>query len=286
MPIDIERVVGAEFGQTNVSWGADQVILYHLGIGAGNPPIAPDELALCYEGGDGLRVMPTFATIPAFGSMSGFATLPGVDVNLATLLHGEHEVELARRVPVEAQATNVSRVIGVYDKGKGALLEVETVTAAGGAPLFTNRARLFLRGEGGFGGDPGPAGSTVVPDRDPDLTVETPTLPQQALLYRLSGDRNPLHADPGFAALGGFERPILHGLCSFGIVLKALVDGALEGNPESVRRYRGRFAGIVYPGETIETSIWQRDGGGFVLEASTKERGSPVLAHGMVELSG
>lgn len=287
MPIDIERVIGTEFGQTKVEWGADQVILYHLGIGAGNPPTSPNELAYTYEG-DNLRVIPTFATIPPFTSMLGIGRLPGVDVNLAMLLHGEHEVELHRRLPVNAAAENASRVVAIYDKGKGALMEIETITSDKDGPIFTNRAGLFIRGEGGFNGDPGPSAVStnfmgLGPDAEPDLTVESSTLPQQALLYRLTGDRNPLHADPAFAALGGFERPILHGLCSFGIIMKAVVDGALDSDPAGITRYRGRFTGVVYPGETIVTSIWKTPEG-FAVEAITKDRETPVLSNGVVEL--
>jgi acyl dehydratase len=159
---------------------------------------------------------------------------------------------------------------------------VETDTADG-TPLFVNRFSLFLRGEGGFGGDPGPRGGEPAPPGAPDLVVESPTLPQQALLYRLLGDKNPLHADPGFAALGGFERPILHGLCSYGIACKAVVDGLLGGDTAAVAGYRVRFAGVVVPGDTVVTSLWRRDDR-IYLEASNKERGTPVLTRGMVTL--
>ncbi len=284
MPIDVERVVGNEFGKTKVEWGTDQIILYHLGIGAGNPPTSPNELAYTYEGNQ-LRVIPSFATIPALRSMFEVSGLPGVDINLAMLLHGEHEVELHRQLPVSASAETESRVSAIYDKGKGALLEIETKTSDKDGPIFTNRAGLFVRGEGRFGGDPGPSVVSTKPATEPDLIVESETLPQQALLYRLTGDRNPLHADPAFAALGGFERPILHGLCSFGIILKAVVDGALDGDPSRIVRYRGRFAGVVYPGETIVTSIWKTPTG-FSVEATTKDRATAVLSNGVVTLAG
>lgn len=284
MPIDPEVAVGQEFGRTEVGWGVDEIILYHLGIGAGNPPTDPSELAYTYEGAD-LKVIPSFATIPSIASMLGIAGLPGIDVNLAMLLHGEHEVELHRPIPLNAQAKNVSKIAAVYDKGKGAVMHVETITSDASGPVFTNRAALFIRGEGGFGGESGPQKSISRPHRDADLTIESPTLPQQALLYRLSGDRNPLHADPAFAALGGFDRPILHGLCSFGVILKAVVDGAFESDPAPITRYRARFAGVVFPGETIVTSVWKIDEGLFV-EASTKDRATPVLTNGFVTTTG
>src|SRR5207237_10378966 len=143
----------------------------------------------------------------------------------------------------------------VYAKGKGALVIVETTSAtAAGEVLCVNRFSSFLRGEGGFGGDSGPVLADPRPVREPDLTIERPTLPQQALLYRLSGDRNPLHADPEFAKMAGFDQPILHGLCSYGIACKAVVDTALGGDVTKVARYQVRFAGVVFPGETLVTS--------------------------------
>ena len=187
------------------------------------------------------------------------------------LLHGEQDLVLHTPLPARAKVENTAKVTGVYDKGKGALVVVETETEdeAGGL-LCTNRFSAFIRGEGGFGGDSGPAPGNEAPPRDPDHVVESPTLPQQALLYRLSGDKNPLHVDPNMAALGGFDRPILHGLCSFGIVCKAAVDEALEGDVAKV--------GVVFPGETIVTSMW-REGDKVLLSAATKERGSPVITN-------
>src|SRR5512134_282186 len=144
---------------------------------------------------------------------------------------------------------------------------------------------MFLRGEGGFGGERGPDIGNEPPDRKPDLVVESPTLPQQALLYRLCGDKNPLHADPEFAKIGGFDRPILHGLCSFGIVCKAVVDRALGGDVAKVAGYQARFAGVVFPGETLVTSLW-REGDRFIVAAKTKERDTPVIANAAVTLRG
>jgi acyl dehydratase len=152
-----------------------------------------------------------------------------------------------------------------------------------GRPLFTNRASIFIRGEGGFGGDSGPATADPTPDRAPDHVVERPTLPQQALLYRMaSGDKNPLHADPGFAAFAGFDRPILHGLCTYGIVCKTAVDHAIEGGPGVVESFRARFSGVVFPGETLVTSIWEQ-GDHLVVSADVKERAANVLTNGRID---
>ncbi len=284
MPIDPSRAVGALVGETTTSWDEDDVILYHLALGAGRDPVDPAELAYCYE--VGLKVLPSFGVIPAQTAMIGImGGVPGLEFNPIMLLHGEQELEVKTdRVPTSAAVHNVARVAAVYDKGKAAVAVVEVETATNdGVPLFVNRFSLFLRGEGGFGGDPGPGGGDPPPPEPPDLVVESPTLPQQALLYRLLGDKNPLHADPGLAAMGGFERPILHGLCSYGIGCKAAVDGLLGGDTTAVASYRVRFAGVVVPGDTIVTSLWRRDGR-IYLESVDRDRGTPVLGRGMITL--
>lgn len=283
MPIDPVRILAASVPDTRHTWEVDDVILYHLGIGAGVPPTDPGELAYVYEGD--LKVLPSFATVPMFPSLVNAMTLDGLDVNPAMILHGEHAVTVHAPIPTAATVVSRSRVAGVYDKGSGAVVVVDIESSIeGGAALFANRASVFVRGEGGFGGDAGPAPADHAPDRPPDLEVESQTLPQQALLYRLSGDRNPLHADPAFAAFGGFERPILHGLCSFGIVCKAVVDHALDGDVAAVAGYHARFAGVVFPGETIVTRAWNEDGR-WIVAATTKERGRPVLSNAAVAVT-
>ncbi|HKY48448.1 MAG TPA: MaoC/PaaZ C-terminal domain-containing protein [Acidimicrobiia bacterium] len=286
MPIDVGKVGGARLPDLESSWDETGVILYHLGIGAGDPPTSESELSYCYE--PNLKVLPSFATIPPFEALAHVPGLDGMDVNPMKLLHGEHQIEIHRQLPVTATVKTVSRITGVHDKGKGALIVVESISSDQGGPLFTNRASLFARGEGGF--DPTGSGQvasedeTYAPDRPADLVVEVPTIPQQALLYRLNGDRNPLHADPAFAALGGFERPILHGLCSFGMVCKAVVDHALGGRVGSVAEYRARFSGVVFPGETLLVSMW-RESEIVHLAATTKERSLPVLTSAYVRAS-
>lgn len=282
MPIDIDKAVGAVLPETMFSWDDDDIILYNLGLGAGDPPADPGELRYTYEGD--LHALPTYGTIPPFGMMMGMVEVEGLDINLAQVLHGEQELEVHRPIPTSGTVSQTGRVAEIYDKGKGALvvMELTSVLEGTGEPLFTNRPAIYLRGEGGFGGDSGPSRSDRPPDRDPEHVVESPTLPQQALLYRVSsGDKNPLHADPGFAAFAGFERPILHGLCTYGIVCKAVVDSALEGEPERVSSYRARFSGHVFPGETLVTSIWEEDDR-LVVSAVTAERGKTVLSNASI----
>lgn len=277
MPIDPQQVMGAQIPDTTHRWDVDDVILYHLGVGAGNPPNDVGELEYTYEAN--LKVLPSFATVPMFSAMMSILNIDGLDINPAMILHGEQAIHVSGPIPVGATVTNHATVEDVYDKGKGALvvLRIESRDASDSV-LFTNTASIYVRGEGGFGGEPGPEPANVAPDRPADHTVSSVTLPQQALLYRLSGDKNPLHADPAFAAFGGFDRPILHGLCTYGIVCKAVVDTVLEGDVAAVTRFGARFSGVVYPGETIVTRMW-REQEGWIVDARTAERDASVISN-------
>jgi acyl dehydratase len=282
MPIDVAKAVGAALGDTTFSWSDEDVILYNIAVGAGNPPDDPGELRYAYEGD--LQALPTFGTIPPFDMMMSLGSVDGLDLDLASILHGDQSLRVHGPVPIAGEVHQTGSVIDVYDRGRGALvvLEVVSVLAKTGEALFTNRSGIYVRGEGGFGGDPGPPRANAAPERAPDHVVESPTLPQQALLYRLaSGDKNPLHADPGFAALAGFDRPILHGLCTYGIVVKAVVDMALGGDAGAVAGYDARFSGHVFPGETLVTRIWDEDDR-LVVSAEVLERGTTVLSNAAV----
>src|SRR5699024_3832828 len=161
-------------------------------------------------------------------------------------------------IPANGAGTTTTRIAEVWDKGKAAVIvqEGETVDADG-TPLWTTRSSIFARGEGGFGGERGPSEKIGLPEREPDAVADAPILPQQALLYRLCGDRNPLHSDPEFAKAAGFDRPILHGLCSYGITCKTVVDAMLGGDTAKVKGFKARFAGIVFPGETLRVRMWR-----------------------------
>ena len=295
MPIDREKALGADLGETRGAYGPDDVILYHLGIGGGFRATDAAELEYTFE--KNLKVLPSFAVVASSGmtararhaqsdsdAMGGLGRVPGLSFNRALLLHGEQDVEIHRPLPTAAEFTSRGRIAEIYDKGKAALVVVEYAARDENGPLFTNRMSLFLRGEGGFGGPPGPKAAYEKPDRAPDGVVDSATLPQQALLYRLNGDKNPLHADPEFAKRGGFDRPILHGLCSFGIVCKAVVDAALGGDPTRVTRYAARFAGVAFPGETYRTRWW-RENGELRIEARSVERDAPILSNAAFTLA-
>jgi acyl dehydratase len=282
MSIDVGKAVGAELEGDTFSWFDKDLILYALGVGAGNPPTSPDELKYVYE--PDLRVVPAFGTIPPFAMMMSVGTVDGLCIDLAQILHGDQTLTVHSPIPTSGTVTQVGRIIDIYDRRRGALIVLEVVSTSieTGKPLFTNRSGIYVRGEGGFGGESGPSATNLAPERDPDHVVESPTLPQQALLYRMaSGDKNPLHADPGFASFAGFDKPILHGLCTFGIVNKAVVESALGGEPGRVETYTARFVGHVFPGETLVTKVWE-EGERYLITTETKDRGTTVLANAAI----
>ncbi|MHB9754055.1 MaoC/PaaZ C-terminal domain-containing protein [Streptomyces sp. BYX5S] len=284
MPIDAAKAVAAQPRSAGIAWDHKDVQLYHLGLGAGIPATDPDELRYTLE--SKLHVLPSFATVAGAGmGVVGGLSAPGIDVNLAHVLHGGQTIELHRPIPVKGQATTTSRVAAVYDKRKAAVLVLRSEVADADGPLWTSDSQIFVRGEGGFGGDRGPSERLEVPSREPDRTVDRPIREEQALLYRLSGDWNPLHADPEFAKLAGFDKPILHGLCSYGMTLKAVADTALGGDVSRITRYRTRFAGVVFPGETLRVRMWQEPGRIQVTVAAVERDEAPVLADTVVEHS-
>ncbi|MEU5434813.1 MaoC/PaaZ C-terminal domain-containing protein [Streptomyces sp. NPDC020719] len=282
MPIDAAQALAAEPRSTEIAWDHKDVQLYHLGLGAGVPATDPDELRYTLE--SRLHVLPSFATVAGAGmGVVGGLSAPGVDVDLAAVLHGGQGITLHRPIPVRGRAVSTSKVAAVYDKGKAAILVLRTDVADADGPLWTSDAQIFVRGEGGFGGDRGPSARVEQPERAPDRTVERAVREDQALLYRLSGDWNPLHADPDFAKLAGFDRPILHGLCTYGIALKAVVDTLLDGEVGRVRSYTTRFTGVVFPGETLRVRMWQGPGRVQVSVTAVERDDAPVLSDTVVE---
>ncbi|MFC1429729.1 MaoC/PaaZ C-terminal domain-containing protein [Streptacidiphilus sp. N1-3] len=280
MPIDAATALAAPPRTNDIAWDSKDVLLYHLGVGAGahRPATDPDELRYTYE--KDLQVLPSFVTVAGGGlAKAGVFTLPGLRIDLSQVLHGGQRIELHRPVPVAGSGVLTSRLAAVYDKGKAAVLVMRSEAADDQGPLWTCDTEVFVRGEGGFGGERGSSTRTPPPERVPAWEQEVPVRHDQALLYRLSGDWNPLHADPDFAKLAGFDRPILHGLCSYGTTLKTVVDTALGGDASRVLSYSTRFAGIFFPGETLRVRIWDLGGGRLSVTATAVERAdAPVLA--------
>jgi acyl dehydratase len=263
--------VGKKLEPMTFEYTDRDVMLYALGVGAG-----VDDLGFTFE--KELKVLPTFAVVPAFPALAGMVGV--LQVNPVMLLHGEQRIELRKPIPSSGKLITTPTIRAIYDKGSGALIVVDAETAdEQGEVLFVNSFAAFVRGEGGFGGDRGPSGArNVPPEREPDAVVEMPTLPQQALIYRLSGDRNPLHADPDFAKMAGFDRPILHGLCTFGHVGRAILDKFCAGQAERFKDFEARFSGVVFPGDTIITEMWKEDGGKIIVRAKT-QGGDAVLGN-------
>ena len=261
------------------AWTSSDVQLYHLTLGAGADPMDARELRYLTDGRP--QVLPTFSSVAASFHLTEppKVNFPGVDIELSRVLHGSEAVSVAGPLPASGTARATTRFTDIWDKGTAAVLVSETtVTDIDGNPLWSTRRSIFARGEGGFGGDRGPSSSATPPDRTPDIEVDIPVLPQQALLYRMCGDRNPLHSDPGFAAAAGFPRPILHGLCTYGMTCKALVDAVLDADPGRVSSYGARFAGVVFPGEILRASAWLEDDRYIGVVTAPARDGAKVLS--------
>lgn len=261
-------VVGVEGAAHERTWTAKDTMLYALGVGAGT-----SELEFTTEKGQ--RVLPTFAVLAA---QAPGRQLGGFD--RAMLVHAEQGFTLHDELPAAGGVRTTSKVTGIYDKGSGALVtsEATAVDLETGAPVISSRSSVFIRGEGGFGGGRGPRDSWALPDRAPDHKVTYSTDPAQALLYRLSGDYNPLHSDPAFAARAGFSRPILHGLCTYGVTGRALLHTVAGSDPGRFKTMSGRFSSPVFPGESLTVSIWVD--GSDVLFRTAKDDGTVVLDRG------
>ena len=272
MPIHPDVAIGAEVGTQEFSWTSSDVLLYHLAVGA-------QDLSYTLEG-EHLQVLPSFAVIaPTFhASEPPSLDLPGCDINLAQVVHGAQEVRLGGALPTSGSATLTTHISDIWDKGKAAVIWQDGIaTDPDGAELWRVRSSIFVKGEGGWGGDRGESAAVVVPDRAPDASTSYSVTPQQALLYRLCGDRNPLHADPAFATTAGFPAPILHGLCTYGIVLREVIDLLLDGDATAAGAFGARFAGVVFPGETLTINVWD-ESDGIAVTVTVGDDNRPALA--------
>src|ERR1700749_2305387 len=265
------------------SWDSKDALLYAVGVGAGlGDPL--QELEFTTENCQGIeqKVLPTYAVLIAQAPMT--ASLG--DFDRAMLVHAEQYFELHRPLPVQGTVRTTSTVTGIYDKGSGALVVTENVAVdvATGEPLVTSRGGTFIRGEGGFGGPRGADQPWELPDRAPDHQVVRETRPEQALIYRLSGARNPLQVDPKFAARGGFSQPILHGLCTYGVTGRALLHVLCDSEPARFGSMSARFSRPVLPGEPLTVSIWRQDGSDTSLFQTARDDGTVVIDRGRMQM--
>lgn len=284
MPLNPEAV-GAVGDVRTMSWSSKDALLYAVGIGAGQ-----SDLPFTTENTQNTPqvVFPTFAVVAGSGTASAGASAMSQigSFNWALLVHGSQAITLHRPIPVEAQATTQDTVVAMYDKGKAAVVVMENeVKSSDGEPLWSTRSAVFIRGEGGWGGDRGPSGPQNEPPADtaPSHEISLQTSPDQAFVYRLSGDRNPLHTDPAFAALGGFDRPILHGLCTYGFTGRALLGALADNDVTRFHHIEGRFSSPVMPGDALTVRIWRTDHGVAVFTTSVGDR--VVIDQGLARFS-
>ena len=274
MPINPEAV-GVKGQPSQRSWTSKDALLYAVGIGAGT-----DELQYTTENTKDIdqKVFPTFAVIVGGG---GIPMREVGSFNPALMVHGEQGIELLSEIPAEGEIESVGECTAIYDKGSAAVLEFtsESKNVATGEVLLRTRTSLFCRGEGGWGGDRGPSEKIQFPDRTPDHQVSYTTREDQALTYRLSGDRNPLHSDPSFSAMGGFEKPILHGLCTYGFTGRGLLNALCDGDAGRFKSMNARFSKPVIPGDTLTVSMWVD--GSEALFRTTNQDGDVVIDQGV-----
>jgi acyl dehydratase len=274
-------VIGVPGEPQERSWTATDALLYAIGVGAGlGDPLS--ELEFTTENSIGVtqRVLPTFAVLIAQARPGGRLG----DFDPAQLVHAEQGFELHQPLPVAGTVRTTATVTGMYDKGSGALVVIESraTDPVTSQRLVTARAGLFIRGQGGFGGPRGDSEPWPRPERAPDVQVTQPTRPEQALLYRLSGDRNPLHADPKVAARRGFPRPILHGLCTYGFTGRALLHALCDSDPARFRSMSGRFSAPVLPGDALTVAAWIDPAGDGAAFRTAREDGTVVIDRGRI----
>ena len=278
----INQAIGKRLPPVSYTYDARDVALYALGIGAPADPLDQDELKFVYEGCHrGFQVLPTFAVIYPRDLVKLYLSgdIFGIQYNPMMLLHGEQHLEIHQPLPAAATVHSTPRIVEILDKGSGLLMEIAVECQdETGASLARARSALFIRGLGGFGGERGSSTKREMPKRPADIVHEERTLPAQALIYRLAGDPNPLHVEPAVAALGNYDKPILHGLCTFGFAARAILKHCGANEADRLRAIGARFAQHVYPGETLVTEIWRVSPTEARFQTKAKERDSVVLS--------
>ena len=288
--LDLDAAFAAE-NTIESSYTENDLALYALGVGAAQDPLNADELKYVYELNDQFAALPTYAVMPPSNAMlamgkEGKSPLPGMNYGLDRLLHGEQYTEIKRPLPRNGKFKHTFKLKAAYDKNPNAVLVIAITTKdESGEEIAYNEFTSFVRGAGGWGGERGPVGDTNVPPaREPDLVIEEKTLPNQTLFYRLCGDWNPLHADPDFAKAFGYDKPILHGLCTYGILGRQVVKAFCGNDPRKFKSLKVRFAETVFPGETLVTRMWKESDLRIICEVRVKERDKLVIKNAAVEL--
>jgi len=278
MTINYDEIMNLTSENVEISYSDKDSILYSLGIGLGNDPMNLNELKYVYENSQ--SVLPSMATNFQYHS----PLLLKTNINFIMVVHGEQRLSITNALPVSGDFIANAKVIGCYDKGpaRGAVIEVETTVKnkKNNEEICKLVSTTFARGDGGFGGPDSPKKEIFIPDGEPDYVSEVSTKPDQALIFRLSGDYNPLHSDPNFAKAAGFEKPILHGMCTYGIACRSLVNEICENDASKLKRFDCRFSSPVYPGETIITEMWKKDKM-IYFNSKVKERDKLVLKNGV-----
>ena len=281
MTINYDEIMNLTSENVEISYSDKDSILYSLGIGLGNDPMNLNELKYVYENSQ--SVLPSMATNFQYHS----PLLLKTNINFIMVVHGEQRLSVTNALPVSGDFIANAKVIGCYDKGpaRGAIIEVETTVKnkKNNEEICKLVSTTFARGDGGFGGPDSPKKEIFIPDGEPDYVSEVSTKPDQALIFRLSGDYNPLHSDPNFAKAAGFEKPILHGMCTYGIACRSLVNEICENDASKLKRFDCRFSSPVYPGETIITEMWKKDKM-IYFNSKVKERDKLVLKNGVSEI--
>ena len=278
MTINYDEIMNLTSENVEISYSDKDSILYSLGIGLGNDPMNLNELKYVYENSQ--SVLPSMATNFQYHS----PLLLKTNINFIMVVHGEQRLSITNALPVSGDFIANAKVIGCYDKGpaRGAIIEVETTVKnkKNNEDICKLVSTTFARGDGGFGGPDSPKKEIFIPDGEPDYVSEVSTKPDQALIFRLSGDYNPLHSDPNFAKAAVFEKPILHGMCTYGIACRSLVNEICENDSSKLKRFDCRFSSPVYPGETIITEMWKKDKM-IYFNSKVKERDKLVLKNGV-----
>jgi len=276
MPKADLSVIGKKNDPVEVEYSFKDTILYALSVGA-----SVDDLSLIYENApDGLKVLPSYSVI-----LAGRAFPHVGDIDWPLFLHGEQRIRLHRPLPAGGKVVQVGEVKNIYDKGKAAVYDIRiTGSTEDGEPLYEAGYVNFYLGAGGFGGDPGPKAEPLGPPEGvaPDFSVSESVPTAQAALYRLNGDLNPLHIDPEAAQRAGFDRPILHGLCTYGYAVRGVINGGLGGDPDGLKRFDARFSSPVFPGDTLTTEGWKKEGGYIV---RVKTANGPVITNAFAAIT-